>query len=97
LIVTIKNGYTLSADDYANDVSIRELLQEILEKLSSNQELLDFVNDQDKYFQSVTKEIENPLLPGLDKEKAGWWWFRIPQNPGSQMKKDLLNWGLDEK
>ena len=91
-VTRIEEGYRLTIDDYTNDLSIRDLLQEILEVIPNNTELKKWIGELDGRFIGGTKKVEFPLLPLMNRPKVGWWWFRIPLHPGDELKKDLENW-----
>lgn len=88
-VTNVEDGYQLTIDDYTNSLSVRDLIQEILDICPENTSLKDWVSEWENRFIKVTKLIEEPLLPPFPNESLGWWWFRIPVNPGSEMKKWL--------
>jgi len=90
----VETGYRLSIYNYTNDLSIRDFLQVILNNCPKNlhDRLIEWTESWDNRLILVTKQVEKPLLPPLAEEELGWWWFRIPLNPGDELKKDLQNW-----
>jgi hypothetical protein len=90
----VEMGYRLGIYDYTNDLFIRDFLQVILNKCPKNtyDRLFEWTVRWDNRLILVTEQIEKPLLPPLGGEELGWWWFRIPINPGNELKNDLKNW-----
>jgi hypothetical protein len=84
-------GYCLSIYDYTNDLSIRDFLQVILDKSPKNihDKLLEWTERWDNRLILITEQVDKPLLPPLGEEELGWWWFRIPINPGNELQEDL--------
>ena len=93
----VEKEYQLSIDDYTNSLSVRNLIQEILDVCPENTNLKEWVREWDNRFKATTEVVKEPLLPSLKKDKLGWWWFRIPKNPGNELKNWLHNDGLDEE
>lgn len=91
-IKKVEEGYRLTIDDYTNELSIRDLLQEILEVIPNNTELEKWIEELDNRFIFITKKVDIPLLPLMKRSEIGWWWFRIPLKPGLVLARDLQNW-----
>lgn len=86
----VEDGYNESIYEYTNDLSVRDLLQVVIEKspLELRDKLIRAIQISDERFNKVTEESKHSFL--LDKKMSQeWWWFRIPVNPGSELKKDL--------
>src|SRR5438477_11880033 len=88
----IEIGYADSIYDYTNDLSARDLLQEILNDTTpavskAVSALLEPVDDR---FLRATVPVDKPILPatGNDKDVQAWW-FRIPRNLTEQLEEDL--------
>jgi len=88
-VTNVENGYQLTIDDYTNSLAVRDLIQEILDVCPENSSLKEWVSEWENRFIKVTKVVKEPLLPPFPNESLGWWWFRIPINPGNEMKKWL--------
>lgn len=91
----VDEGYNNSIYEYTNDLSVRDLLQEIIDNSPSHlrDKMIAFVRISDERFRKASKESYRSLLP--DKEKSqGWWWFRVPIKLGSELKNDLQMEGL---
>jgi hypothetical protein len=92
LIADIEKGYPLSIDDYTNDLCVRDIFQKIITACPNNVDLLEWIKRWDDRFDKATKNVNKPLLPGLEGKKPNWWWFRIPINQGNVLKKWLDNY-----
>jgi hypothetical protein len=90
LVMQVEEGYQLSIDDYNNAITRRDLLQEILDgsQQVTQEKLSSWLVEWDDRFKKATKEVEEPPFPYLPKEMQ-WWWYRIPLNPGDELKKWL--------
>lgn len=90
-VVSIENGYGDSIYEYTNDLSIRNLIAEVLDACpeSAYLKLLEEVQPLDNRFKSSTREIDNPLRP--DKN---WWWHRIPVKLTDTLRGDLKSEGI---
>ena len=88
-VTNVEKEYHLSIDDYTNSLSTRNLIQEILDVCPENASLQELVSEWDNRFKVATEIVKEPLLPSLQRVKLGWWWFRVPKNPGHELKKWL--------
>lgn len=88
-VINVENGYRLTIDDYTNSLSVRNIIQEILNVCPENAGLKEWISEWDNRFVKVTTVVREPLLPPLKEEKLGWWWFRIPISPGNAMQRWL--------
>ncbi len=88
-VINVENGYRLTIDDYTNSLSVRNIIQEILNVCPENAGLKEWISEWDNRFIKVTTVVREPLLPPLKEEKLDWWWFRIPINPGNAMQRWL--------
>ncbi len=90
----VEDGYDESIYEYTNDLSIRDLLQIVIDNspLILRNKLIGTLQVWDERFVKSTEKSEHPVLPGKKKSQT-WWWFRVPVRPGSELKNDLQ---LDE-
>jgi hypothetical protein len=88
-VAKVENGYQLTVDDYTNSLSVRDLIQEVLNVCPKNGDLQRWIMECDNRFIAVTKVTKKPLLLPLNDESLGWWWFRVPENPGNILKEWL--------
>jgi hypothetical protein len=92
----IERGYSSSIYDYTNDLSKRRLLQRVLDANISNRlklKLTNLVRQIDDQFIGLTRTIAEPI-PGTKPEAKEWWCYRVPLNAGSELQKDLAEFGL---
>lgn len=85
----VEGEYRLTIDDYTNSLSVRNVLQDILNACPANVDLKEWVIEWDSRFARVTRITKEPLLHPLDNEKLDWWWFRVPVHPGTKLKEWL--------
>ncbi|MEM0503965.1 MAG: hypothetical protein QXT58_04575 [Archaeoglobaceae archaeon] len=92
----IETGYDLYIEDYENDLCVRDILQEVIEGLSpvGREALERLIESIDYRFLQATTPVERPLLPPVDKETVGFWWYRIPKNLGEDLLRDLRQEGF---
>jgi len=85
-VSTLKKCYPFSIYDYQNDLSIRDLLQEILEQSPSSirEKIIRTVSPLDEQFKQLTYKINSPLLDGINPRY--WWWYRFPKNAGNELR-----------
>jgi hypothetical protein len=94
-VVRVEEGYRLGEDDYANDLSSRELIHQIVAAVPSIQKkVLKIVRPWDTRFQRATVVAYEP--PGGNSAGAGrdvsgarggrrWWYWREPTRwPGRE-------------
>jgi hypothetical protein len=91
----VEQGYKFSIYDYCNDLSVRDLLAEIVarvpESLAVN--IREFVADLDNVFFSVTQPAQVSVGSGVG-DFPGAWWFRVPQKLCEELRGDLLAAGI---
>lgn len=98
----VGRGYRYTIDDYTNDVSVRDLLEEIMRDVPGplREKIYDQVKLLDKRFYESTRPVARPLQPPLAvfypqlKENPGLWWFRVPEKVDGELEKDLRSEGL---
>ena len=78
----LEMGYFFLIYDYQNDLSTREILQEIIAMApeSIQEKILRELLPIDKRFQQLTREMPYPILG----DYRGWWWYRIPRKTGHE-------------
>jgi len=94
-VTTVERGYVQSIYEYTNDLSTRDLIQEILDKVPSKLrlKLLASIEPWDQRFFASTKPVDKPVRLNR-KGKAAPWHVRVPMNPGLELEKDLRSEGL---
>ncbi len=94
VVSDIEKGYlNLYIEDYENDLSVRDILQEIIESLSfDGQELLmQLIRPIDERFLRSTRELKRPLKK--DAPQHYFWWYRAPKI----VDRDILDYLRGEK
>jgi hypothetical protein len=96
-IAKVEKGYDGSIYEYTNDLSLRDVLEEILLKVpqSLHDKLLEGVHPWDDRFYGATRQVSRSLAPGVTKGVPPWW-FRIPNKLGQEMESDLRVDGILE-
>jgi hypothetical protein len=88
----IEKGYDLSIYEYMNDISARDLIEDVLE--NSTETIREWLSQHifplDQRYIKLTKRKTHPLLTG----KKSAWWYRIPIKATGEMANDLENLDL---
>lgn len=86
----VEEGYDDSIYEYTNDLSVRDLLQVVVDNspISFRDKLIGALWIWDERFKKATEASKRSVLPNKEKSQA-WWWFRVPKKPGSELKNDL--------
>jgi hypothetical protein len=92
----VEQGYDDSIYEYTNDLSIRDLIEEIMGQLPQTikAKLLPLISKADERYFSSTRQVERPLGGNWQKEQTPSWWLRIPINLKEELKRDLRSEGL---
>lgn len=95
LVQDIEKGYGLSIYDYTNDLSVRDVLDSIIDKLPKELavEIEKCLREWDDRFWDSTRSVQLPIVPTLAKGK-GWRWFRVPKKLLGELREDLLSEGI---
>jgi hypothetical protein len=94
---SVEAGYDDCIYEYTNDLSIRGLLESVIQKLDSESrtQLVAAIDSLDQRFRSATNQSVRPVAPGVVPED-GWWWYRIPNKLPDEIAEDLRSEGLLE-
>ena len=89
----VERGYTFSIYDYINDLSVRDVLEDVLLSIrdSARTKVRAVLMPLDERFEKATRKIEKPLVPADDSRR---WWFRVPLVLAGELKEDLEALGL---
>jgi len=92
-VTEVEDGYRLTIDDYTNDLTRRDFIQNVLNICPANVDLKEWAAGWDERFVLATQTVNEPLLPSLDDERPDWWWFRMPVRPGERVQEWLRLYG----
>ncbi|HQF62250.1 MAG TPA: hypothetical protein PLT26_07085 [Anaerolineaceae bacterium] len=86
----VEAGYDDCIYEYTNDLTVRDLLQIVLDNspLTLRDKLIGALQIWDQRFDAATEISARSVLPDKGKTQA-WWWFRVPIRPGAELKNDL--------
>jgi hypothetical protein len=90
-----KSGYQLGLDDYRNELTAREIIQEIIDEATPDSfpSLQGQLDELDDLFRAATVKLAEPIFASddatTDPHKFFYYW-RVPRNPGQQMLEELL-------
>jgi hypothetical protein len=90
----IERGYQLTVYDYTNELSVRNLLDEVLEVIptgSVRSWLEGAIQKSDDRYREVTHEVAEPISGGRDVQ---WWYWRVPNRIEGELAEDLDSDGL---
>jgi len=92
-ISQVETGYKYSIYDYTNDLSARDILEELTEKAPPEQQagMKAALQTADRCFQSATNHTEQPLTVKPQGQTAGWWWSRIPKKLEGELQEDIAS------
>lgn len=96
-VVQVERQYEGSIYEYTNDLSTRDLLEEILLRVPQplHDRLSEAVSPWDDRFHEATRKVKRPLAPGVAQDAPSWW-FRVPKNLSKQLENDLRAEGILE-
>lgn len=80
LVKEVEEGHTSSVDEYTNDLTTRDLLEEVLRSLPEGprQKVASLVRPLDERFTAATCPDDEHVLSRFFEVPDGWWWSRIP-------------------
>jgi hypothetical protein len=93
--VEVEQGYGGTIHDYTNDVSVRDLLAEVIAALSpsSARAIEESIAAADETYRRATTVSSKTLLP-LPPGVHSWWWFRVPSRLTDELRQDLIDDGF---
>lgn len=76
----VENGYRLSIFDYAHDLQLRDVLEDIKQTVPERlrNEIDQAVKAWDERFLEATEPTDKPLSLASDEQPRAWW-FRFPR------------------
>lgn len=90
LVNECKDGYNDVVEEFTNDLSSRDIIQQILEEISDDGKniILKFIEPLDKIFIDNTVKVDKPLMTyEWIKDNKQFWYFRVPK----RIKRDELS------
>ncbi len=88
---SVESGYRFSIEEYANDLSTRDVIDDILDLVSDppRSKLLDSLGPWDRRYLAATRPVSKAVYfrPGAPRER----WFRIPTRLVGQLLEDVQN------
>ena len=93
----VLSGYRASIYDYTNELTVRDLLAEVIAALRPElaHEVETRIAQADGAYRNGTRISERPLLP-MPPRVNSWWWFRVPTKAGTELRRDLVSDGFGE-
>lgn len=91
VVESVESGYQFSIYDYANDLDVRSLIQDVLDQTMGTVETTPAVADLDQRFIRSTRP-SNSVLATRDR---GPWAKRVPRHPGPELQADLDDGGSE--
>lgn len=87
-IAKVEKGYTMTIDDYTNDLTLRDLLDELLQQLPEGlkNKVSKLVEPSYARFKNATIILRKPLWS--DKNPP-WWKYRLPKKLVGELKEDV--------
>jgi hypothetical protein len=88
----VANGYGLGLDEYMNDLSTRDLLEELMAGIDAEPagKILTAITHADDEYAAATAEVGAPLQPA----RAHRWWYRVPRRADGDLQDDLRRAGF---
>jgi hypothetical protein len=80
LVAEVERGYAGSIDDYTNDLTSRDLLQDLIRdsQPSLRAKLQEALDPWDERSRQATAHDDGRALSRFFDFKDGWWWRRTP-------------------
>lgn len=90
-VTEVEQGYDDSIDDYTNDLSTRDLLDDVLRAVPQDlsRTLLATIEPLDRRFQQATRADDQHLIETFIRPGEGWWWSRLPVKLAGSLSKTL--------
>lgn len=84
----VEQGYEMTIDDYTNDLTKRDLIDELLRQLPETlkNKVNTLIEPSDKRFDSATNILKEPIFR---EDNPPWWWYRIPKILVGELKEDV--------
>jgi hypothetical protein len=89
LVAKIEVGYDEIIEEYWNDVSVRDLLEELLAVIPEGTVrswVMQEIEETDARFRAATHEVDKPIV---GSDTAAWWWMRVPNVLVGELRRDF--------
>jgi len=89
VVAKIEVGYDEIIEDYWNDVSVRDLLEELLAVIpegSVRSWVMQEIEQTDGRFRAATHAVERPIF---GSGVVAWWWMRVPNVLVGELRRDF--------
>lgn len=86
----VAQGYEFSIYDFENDLSVRDIIDSLVDDHPSGASLTEELSRIDDRYREITRPVDSPpwAYP-RDENEPGWWWFRIPQRLQGELSRDI--------
>lgn len=100
LVREIEVGYTMTVDDYTNDLTSRDWLDLVLDRVTDRmrQRVEGDLEPLDRRYRDATVDDGGTALAHFFRvdTKGGWWWRRRPTLLTGELAEDLRRAGVIE-
>jgi hypothetical protein len=89
LVAQIEDGYDESIDEYTNDLSVRQLLDELLDVLPAGTVrtwVTKEVTESDERYLRATHAVAEPIFGA---NEVPWLWRRVPTVLSGELRRDV--------
>lgn len=89
LVAQIEEGYHDIIEEYWNDLSVRDLLDELLAVIpegSVRSWVTQEIEQADQRYRDATREVDKPIF---GSGEMAWWWRRVPNVLVGELRDDL--------
>jgi len=85
----VERGYSMTIDDYTNDLTKRDLIAKLLEQVPDTlkNKVNALVDPWDKRFDKATNALKSPIFGEGNKP---WWKYRIPKKLTGDLQEDII-------
>ena len=97
VVEAVETGYRLGIYDYRNDLTIREIIARILDRINAKlrRKVENMLTPLDERFNQASYVADNAVFPGaLARNPDAWWYTRLPRKLVGELKEDSEREGL---
>jgi len=91
LVAQIEEGYDDIIEEYFNDLSVRDLLDELLQVIPDGNVrswVTKEIETTDQRYREATREVDAPIC-GHGKGWESWWWWRAPNKLVGELRNSF--------